>query len=893
MQIAYAYGTRQRLRKENQDSFGVFEIRGNILALVCDGMGGHVGGAQASALAVRSIHDALTSAPANAAPADALRIAVEQANQAIYEAARKNYRLMGMGTTVVATWIVDGVAHIAHVGDSRAYLVRTDEVVLLTRDHTMVNLFVDAELLSPEDAATHPEAHVLSRSLGIERQVEVELHDPLPLADGDRLVLCSDGVHGVVDDDELGWLDFRDPNKGIDEAMRLVEERDGDDNATAIVVVSGEVVASAIPTTLPDMAELEQAARSVSMVEEVQPVALSGPAPSRAPQIDLQPIAAPPAPPEFDATAVDDEEEEATADSEAGPIQPIAPKPAAARPAGGRRRGLTLVLAAAAMLAAVMVGSRFVGDRAARTDATDPVDTRIAEAPPAAEPPVEAAVQTPPPAEPPPPAETPPAEPVATPAPVPSASPAEHGGEPDAPMMPPVEAPEPPTEDAVAVVEPPAEEPPVAEEPPAEEVVAPPAEEAVAVVAPPPAEAPAVEEAPKLPEPVAITEEARAEVDDVRPAAVRTVVVEAAPAELVPTHLDPFFDTRRRCLDCNGDFAVFTRVLESSEPDAPEPTLAFFAPHIPAPPARSPHRPTTYNKPTPRGPEQWEAVQHARNGACGEALQAVDKAMKKSEDYASLYMQVWYCFNQGHQEPLVHAHPETAQQFMALLPHFEGRLSTADAEGEPISSWSQAPTDGIEYRISAWLSTRGDNHFAQVMSDLIGEATIADHLGTDVLLEAYAAASLSRLEAPTERQQDAWARRVYFARSTMNGPLGDLIRRHRTDLAQLIETLLDEAGGGSAFASAQEIDEEALPVPAVVARAMGVASGNEVLASVGTGSGSSGSRSSSSGSRTASSTPRTPPKPKDPPPEATEPVDPDLQQVIIYRQKKAEPQRFE
>ena len=116
----------------------------------------------------------------------------------IYEAARKNHRLMGMGTTVVAAVITTDTCYLGHVGDSRAYLVRKGVVTQLTRDHTMVNLFVDAELLSPEDAATHPEAHVLSRSLGVERQVDVELSDPIALDGGDVVFLCSDGVHGVV-----------------------------------------------------------------------------------------------------------------------------------------------------------------------------------------------------------------------------------------------------------------------------------------------------------------------------------------------------------------------------------------------------------------------------------------------------------------------------------------------------------------------------------------------------------------------------------------------------------------------------------------------------------------------------------------------------------------------
>lgn len=236
---AFGYHTEQRKRSENQDSFGVFPFDGYTLAIVCDGMGGHVGGAQASTLAVRTVHECMTNVSTDYGAA--LRVALEKANQAIYEAARKNHRLMGMGTTAVAAVVTDdGTAHVAHVGDSRAYLINEGQAVQVTRDHTMVNLFVDAELLSPEDAATHPEAHVLSRSLGVERQVEVELSDPIELADNDVVFLCSDGVHGVVTDWELGSVDWTAPEPGIKHVLQIVDAREGDDNATAVAVLIGE-----------------------------------------------------------------------------------------------------------------------------------------------------------------------------------------------------------------------------------------------------------------------------------------------------------------------------------------------------------------------------------------------------------------------------------------------------------------------------------------------------------------------------------------------------------------------------------------------------------------------------------------------------------------------------
>lgn len=254
MQRAFAYRTEQRKRQENQDSYGVFEFDGYVLAIVCDGMGGHVGGAQASALAVRTVHEVMSKAD-SADFGDALRRALEQANQVIYEAARKNHRLMGMGTTAVAAVVSDdGFVHIGHVGDSRAYLINEGQAIQVTRDHTMVNLFVDAELLTPEDAATHPEAHVLSRSLGVERQVEVELSAPIELADADVIFLCSDGVHGVVTDWELGSVAWEETAPALDHVLDIVEAREGDDNATAVAVRIGagaSMPSSEVPTPRP------------------------------------------------------------------------------------------------------------------------------------------------------------------------------------------------------------------------------------------------------------------------------------------------------------------------------------------------------------------------------------------------------------------------------------------------------------------------------------------------------------------------------------------------------------------------------------------------------------------------------------------------------------------
>lgn len=261
MDHSWGYGSEQRLREENQDCYGIFELPDYTLAIVCDGMGGHVGGAQASSLAVRTIHDTLNELQGRPI-LQALEEAIERTNLVIYEAARKNHRLMGMGTTAVVAAITNDAVYLAHVGDSRVYLLRRGQVQQLTRDHTMVNLFVDAELLSPEDAATHPEAHVLSRSLGVERQVDVELASPIPLEPGDVVFLCSDGVHGVITDWELANVEWGAPHAGVAHVLNIIATREGDDNATAVAVMMGTSFEDVPPTRVPEPRRFDEIAPS-------------------------------------------------------------------------------------------------------------------------------------------------------------------------------------------------------------------------------------------------------------------------------------------------------------------------------------------------------------------------------------------------------------------------------------------------------------------------------------------------------------------------------------------------------------------------------------------------------------------------------------------------------
>jgi serine/threonine protein phosphatase PrpC len=248
---AWGYATDRRLRERNEDSLGAFELPTCTLIIVCDGMGGHAGGDQASAIAVRVIHDTMRDNE-NLPIEQALSESIQAANRAIYEVSRKVRRLLGMGTTVAVIAVRGPQAWVGHVGDSRIYMIRGNRTKLLTRDHTMVNLFVDAELLSPEDAQSHPEAHILARSVGVDRHVDVDVDGPHDLRSGDILFACSDGVHGSVEDGEFAEADWTSPQTGVEQILKVVRAREGDDNATlAAIGIDFPTLENPPPSMLP------------------------------------------------------------------------------------------------------------------------------------------------------------------------------------------------------------------------------------------------------------------------------------------------------------------------------------------------------------------------------------------------------------------------------------------------------------------------------------------------------------------------------------------------------------------------------------------------------------------------------------------------------------------
>jgi protein phosphatase len=223
------------VREANEDFMAVFERpSGHRLIVVADGMGGHRGGSTASRLCVETVGDIFQRSSEE--PEACLRNALETANDRIYQAARADVELTGMGTTaVLLLHTPDHEAFVAHLGDSRAYLFRDGVMKPLTEDHTVVAAMQRRGILSDEDADKHPRRHELSRCVGFHPEVQPEVAR-LDVNPGDRFLLCSDGLSGQVTDDEIAAVLRREALE--DAVITLVEAanaRGGVDNVTVVV----------------------------------------------------------------------------------------------------------------------------------------------------------------------------------------------------------------------------------------------------------------------------------------------------------------------------------------------------------------------------------------------------------------------------------------------------------------------------------------------------------------------------------------------------------------------------------------------------------------------------------------------------------------------------------
>lgn len=234
---------RGPLHAQNEDAFRLVEsadpearaTHGD-LYIVCDGVGGRRQGAVASALAIEALARAyFASAPGD--PAANLAAAIAAANREVHRSGEAERENAGMATTVVAAVVLERRIIVANVGDSRAYLIADGAIEQLSRDHSLVQDQIESGIITPAEARTSPRRNIITRALGLAGTVEADLRARTEPALHARLLLCTDGVHSVLDDTELAEIvEHMTPADAVRTILDRVEERRGSDDASLIVV---------------------------------------------------------------------------------------------------------------------------------------------------------------------------------------------------------------------------------------------------------------------------------------------------------------------------------------------------------------------------------------------------------------------------------------------------------------------------------------------------------------------------------------------------------------------------------------------------------------------------------------------------------------------------------
>jgi protein phosphatase len=236
---------RGRVRRTNEDCFAVLQHVG--LFMVADGMGGAAAGEVASRMLIdnvtRAVEDGETTWPADTSvngPESSPRrfiAGIHRANRRIHALGRAEVRKAGMGSTFAGLLLLDRCAVIAHVGDSRVYRLRDGALELMTHDHSLANEYVALGVLRPDQVATFSRRNVIMRAVGVEETVDVDTKI-VDVRAGDALLLCTDGLHGEVDDEEIAAVlrALPDPAEAVARLIARANEKGGNDNVTAVVV---------------------------------------------------------------------------------------------------------------------------------------------------------------------------------------------------------------------------------------------------------------------------------------------------------------------------------------------------------------------------------------------------------------------------------------------------------------------------------------------------------------------------------------------------------------------------------------------------------------------------------------------------------------------------------
>jgi serine/threonine protein phosphatase PrpC len=252
MRLRIAWATDPGLeREENEDSVSVWRNKAGLdtLLVVCDGMGGHAAGQMASSIAIKELTKVLAEDGQEGPDAERLKRACKQANLAVYKAAQDNADWSGMGSTMTVVAVRNGELGLLNVGDSPAYLFRNGFAKLISQDHSWPAEQVRLGVIKPEEAASHPLKHRLTRAIGVWEQIQ-PFTDKMKLEEGDAVVLCSDGVETAgVSVEEMGRLLLADGNldRGAERVIERCRELGAPDNVTlAVARVEVDVTKTAV-----------------------------------------------------------------------------------------------------------------------------------------------------------------------------------------------------------------------------------------------------------------------------------------------------------------------------------------------------------------------------------------------------------------------------------------------------------------------------------------------------------------------------------------------------------------------------------------------------------------------------------------------------------------------
>ena len=236
------------MRDHNEDAIGCDENIG--LAVLADGMGGHRGGEMASAITVSTILENVTEKIKKLKPGETdeatgysmesltVHEAITLANKNVHDSSEANAQYRGMGTTVVVTLFYDNRFTVAHVGDSRLYRLRDDELEQITRDHSLMQELIDRGFYTPEQARNSLNKNLVTRAVGVDKSVQIDIQEDIAMVN-DIYLLCSDGVTDMIEDEliKTAMLDNEnDLEKAAEEIIRLANEHGGKDNISALLI---------------------------------------------------------------------------------------------------------------------------------------------------------------------------------------------------------------------------------------------------------------------------------------------------------------------------------------------------------------------------------------------------------------------------------------------------------------------------------------------------------------------------------------------------------------------------------------------------------------------------------------------------------------------------------